>query len=299
MAFQHSPAIQSRAFIVIGTLATSDVDDDIMYQMLVAFKTALAQSSETDTTSVVSMLRCIYKVVPALSPSSKYFGPLFWLAVALLQSSHVAFYIQATDLLRQTLEISQAHEAFRGRSVTEVLMGGRMHLEETLGQLDQLLGLSFETSFSFSLASIIFKGIRHTALKGPAEAALQSLLRVTVQANRRTGGAAESTLHADALGYFLALIPLSTSRKNYERLLRACNVSDVDLGPDDAVPRISLDFLNIDDPNTALLMTSFIGAIISTAQGNDAETQILYTLLADIGTSFPEVVSMAYVFHSV
>ena len=174
-----------------------------------------------------------------------------------------------------------------------------MHLEETLGQLDQLLGLSFETSFSFSLASIIFKGIRHTALKGPAEAALQSLLRVTVQANRRTGGAAESTLHADALGYFLALIPLSTSRKNYERLLRACNVSDVNIGPDDAVPRISLDFLNIDDSNTALLMTSFIGAIISTAQGNDAETQILYTLLADIGTSFPDVVSMAYVFHSV
>src|SRR6202044_4201076 len=155
MAFQHSPAIQSRAFIVLGTLATLDVDDDFMYQMLVAFKTALAQSSETDTTSVLSMLRCIYKVVPALSPSSKYCTQLFWLAVALLQSSHVAFYVQAADLLRQTLEVLQAHNAFRDSSVADVLLESRMHLDETLGQLDQILGLSFDTSFSFSLASII------------------------------------------------------------------------------------------------------------------------------------------------
>jgi neurofibromin 1 len=302
MAFQHSPAIQSRAFIVLGTLATLDVDDDFMYQMLVAFKTALAQSSETDTTSVLSMLRCIYKVVPALSPSSKYCTQLFWLAVALLQSSHVAFYVQAADLLRQTLEVLQAHNAFRDSSVADVLLESRMHLDETLGQLDQILGLSFDTSFSFSLASIIFKGVRHSAnsgLRGAAEAVLRSLLRVTVRAIQPTDGAADGSLLPDALGYFLALIPLSTSRHAYERLVRECNVSGFETDTDNAVPRISLDFIGVDDSNTALMMTSFVGAMLTTAQGDDTETQILYTLLADVGAVFPDIVAMAYVFHSV
>lgn len=277
-------------------LATSDVDDDFMYQILVALKTALAQSNESDTTSVVSMLRCIYRMVPALSPSSKYFSLLFWLAVALLQSSHVAFYVQATDLLRQTLETMQAHNAFCDASVAEVLLDGRIYLEEPLGQLDHLLGLSFETSlsFSFSLASIIFKGVRHSVLKGSAEAVLWSLLRVTIRANQQTDDAIKSSRIFNALGYFLALIPISTSRNAYERLLQECNVPGHEIDSDYARRRISFDFINVDDANTALLITSFVGAILSTAQGDDVETQILYTLLADIGAVAPDIVSMAY-----
>lgn len=295
MAFQHSPAIQSRAFIVLGTLATSDVDDDFMYQMLVAFKTALAQSNETDTTSVISMLWCMYKVVPALSPGSKYFSQLFWLAVALLQASHIAFYVQATDLLRQSLEMLHAQKAFRHESVAEVLMEGRVHLEETLGQLDQLLGLSFDTNFSFTLAAIVFKGVRHTILRSAAEAALRSLLHVTVHADQHVDDTPQDTLHPDALGYFLALIPFSTSPKTYERLIQECNVPGIATDRDAIVPRISLDFIGVEDPTTALLITSFVGAILMTAQGDDAETQVLYTLLSDIAAVFPDIVSMAYV----
>ena len=55
-AVQVSPAVQARAFIVLGALATSDVDDDFFYQMLVALKTALSQFNDADTLAVVSML---------------------------------------------------------------------------------------------------------------------------------------------------------------------------------------------------------------------------------------------------
>ena len=37
-AFQLSPAIQTRSFVSLSILATSDVDDDLLYQMLVALK---------------------------------------------------------------------------------------------------------------------------------------------------------------------------------------------------------------------------------------------------------------------
>lgn len=296
MAFQHSPAIQSRAFIALGALASSDVDDDFMYQILVAFKVAMAKCSETETASVVCMLRCIYKVVPALSPGSKYTGPLFWLAVALLQSSHIAFYPQATELLQQTLEVLEANTAFYGRTVPEVLFDARMHLEETLDQLDQLLNLSFDGNFSFSLAAIIFKGVRIAGLKGFAEPVLRSLLRITVQCNPPAEQTISGFINPDALGYFIALVPLSNTPQNFERLVMDSNVpGDWDVDQDGGVPRISVDFLGVEDETVALLIVSFVGAMISNAQGDDAETEMLYTLLSDVGAAFPSIVAMAYV----
>jgi len=78
------PTIQFRAFVVLGELAKAEVDDDFFYQMLVAFRSTLIRTTDS-TISVVSMLRCIRNVVPALQPGSRYLGPIFWLAVALLQ----------------------------------------------------------------------------------------------------------------------------------------------------------------------------------------------------------------------
>ena len=296
MAFQHSPAIQSRAFIALGSLATSDVDDDFMYQIVVAFKVALAKCSDTETASVVCMLRCICQVVPALSPNSKYTAPLFWLAVALLQSSHIAFYSQATELLRQTLLVLEEHQAFVAHTVPEILYDARMHLEDTLDQLDHLLGLSFETSFSFSLSAIIFKAIRHSGLKECAETALRNLLQVTVRHSPPPDHTATGSINPEALGYFLALIPIAKTPQLYLELVESCNVpGHWDLDREDSVPRISIDFLGIEDEATALLAVSFVGAMLANAQGDETETEMLWTLLSDVGGVFPDVVAMAYV----
>lgn len=296
MVFQYSPAIQARGFIALGTLGTQDVDDDLMYQMLVAFKTALAASNETDTIVVVCMLRCIVKVVPALAHHSKYFDQLFWLAVALLQSSHFAFYIQATDLLRVTIETAYRHGLFEDTSVADVMMGGRHHLDGTLGQLDRLLGLSFESSFSYSLVCVIFKGMRHSGLKASTEAVLRVLLHVTIETVDLPDDEPDSSIHSSALAYFLALLPLCRTPPKYAQLLEEAGASDPDPPDMDVVPRINLDMLNLEKKDAALLLVSFVAAILTTAQGDDAETEMLYTLLSDVGHVYPEIVSMAYVY---
>lgn len=308
IAFQLSPAIQTRCFIALGTLVTAEVDDDFLYQILVALRSALQKANETHTTSVVSMLRCICKIVPLLPEGSRYLCPLFWLAVALLQSSHLAFYIEATCLLRITLESMEQQGMFRGASLLTVLLEGRMPLLEVTSQLDDILKIAFDSSLSFSLASIIFKGVRHSGLRDSAETVLRSLLCVTVrvqegEANQPSNGFRDS-LCPDALGYFLALLPLSTKTPAYRRLLGDCSIDEAWL-PDAGltefddneigVPHISPAFLAINDSNTALLVTSFIGTMLATAQGDDTETEILYSLLSDIANSFPETVSMTYV----
>ncbi|KAI9574812.1 hypothetical protein HD554DRAFT_2201766 [Boletus coccyginus] len=298
-AFQLPTAIQARAFLVLGTLATSEVDDDLVYQMLVAFKTALGQSTETDSIAVVCMLRCICKVVPSLPEGSRYLCQVFWLAVALLQSSYTSIYAEAADLLRATTETLELHRAFGENTIPNVLLDGRTQLEDTVCQLDRLLCLSFESSFSFSLAAIIFKGVRHSQLKSSAQTVLRSLLSVAVRCGEQPPEGAPYVLSPDALGYFIALIPFSTTRESYIKLLQDCRAEEFAPATrpsheSDFVPRVEIDMLPITDSTAALLVVSFVTTMLTTAQGDDAETEMLYNLLLDVSMAYPELLSMIY-----
>ncbi|KAJ7167823.1 hypothetical protein C8R46DRAFT_1350755 [Mycena filopes] len=312
-AFQYSPAVQMRSFTTLGTLLTQEADDDYLYQMLVALRTALQQASEQDSAIVVTMLRSLAKVVPALPDTSRYFASLFWLAVTLLESSHVVFYVEACALLSVTLESMRARGMFRHASVSTVLLEGRDPLEGVLSQFEAFLSISFDANFSFALASVLFKGMRASIVRAEAETVLRCLLNVTVRpyipeddddhipngANGHGFGGRES-LSAEALGYFIALLPVSATPNSYRRLLKESGIGEGMVpepgGIDDEAdaPRVQVSLLGIDGPATALLAASFIGAVVTSAQGNDAETEMLYCLLADIGEVWPEIVAMTY-----
>ncbi|KAH8096624.1 hypothetical protein BXZ70DRAFT_945419 [Cristinia sonorae] len=303
-AFQLSPAVQIRAFVSLGSLATSDVDDDLLYQILVAYRTALAQATDDDTLAILSMLRCICHVAPALPAQSRYLPQLFWLAVALLQSSLVGCYTEAILLLKATLERMSDQGLFRDKGVAATLLDGRQSLYEVAGQLDNILGLSFESSFSFSLSAIIFKGIRHAKLRDDAATAFRSLLRVTVRAcgePDHTDGPG-APICQETLGYFLALISVSTTPESFKTLLQDADVHgswyaedilSMDLEEDEAV-KIPPGLLGVNDSDDALFVVAFVSAMLTTSQGDDKETEMLYDILAQIAVSHPDIISMVF-----
>lgn len=223
--------------------------------------------------------------------------PGVWLAVALLQSSYTSVYAEAADLLRATTETLELHGAFDENTIPNVLLDGRTQLEDTVCQLDRLLCLSFESSFSFSLASIIFKGVRHSHLRSSAETVLRSLLSVAVRCGEKPPQGASYALSPDALGYFVALIPFSTTRESYIRLLQDCRAEEFTpytrpSHNSDFVPRIEVDMLPIMDNTAALLVVSFATTMLTTTQGDDAETEMLYNLLLDVSIAYPDLLSM-------
>ena len=299
-AFQQSPTIQTRSFVALAALAVSQVDDDFLYQILVAFMTALGQANESNAALITSMLRCMCKIIPAID-SSRYIGVLFWLAVALLQGSHVCIYAEASLLLQVTLKTMEEHGLFKHSSVQNVLLEAREPLESVASQLDDILKLSFETSFSFSLAAIIFKGLRHSTLKESAEAALRTLLQVT--AATYDPNVSLDLITDETLAYFVALLPVSTTTKKFHRLLKESKldiVRSVDVAipgdeDDGCAPWVTAELLNIHDSTTALLVASFVESILSTAQGDDAEAEILYGLLSTLSFLYPDIISMTYV----
>ena len=300
-AFQQFPAVQTRSFVALATLAVSQVDDDFLYQILVAFKIAFSKVNESNTAPITSMLRCMCKVVPALVGTSRYICVLFWLAVALLQGSHISFYAEASSLLQVTLRNMEVQGLFKNNSVQNVLLEAREPLEQITSQLDDMLKLSFETNFSFSLAAIIFKGLRHSSLKDSAEAALRTLLQVTAASYDPTMSL--DLITDETLGYFVALLPVSTTPKKFQQLLKEGKldiVQSVEIAIQDdydngSAPSVTAELLNIHDSTTALLVASFVESMLSTAQGDDSEAEILYGLLSSLSFPYPDTISMTYV----
>lgn len=298
-AFQLSPSIQPRAFVVMGALASSDVDDDLLYQMLVALRSAMKTADESDPRCAVSMLNCICNVVPSLPESSRYIGTLFWLAVALLQTSHAAFYKEACGLLCACVTTLASQNAFEERGFNATLLDARTGLEDISLQMDQMLYLSFDSDFSFSLAPVIFKGLRRPQFRESAVNVLRCLLTNAVAT--LTPPVDEATVPSEALGYFLALLPVSTTLQSYKQLLQEANVGTNWLPKKeqferiedrDRVPIVPFEVLGCQQPASALLATSLIGSILSSAQVDDAESQLLFSVLKDAASIYPEIVAL-------
>ncbi|KAJ2930404.1 hypothetical protein H1R20_g6694, partial [Candolleomyces eurysporus] len=306
-AFQISPVVQARSFVSLGALATSEVDDDFIYQIMVSLKTSLTRVQDNCIITIVSMLRCLCKLAPALEDQSRYVPLFFWLGVSLLQAGHPSFFEEASSLLTTSLELMEKQGLFRQHTVSSVLLEHRLPLDSVTQQLDDILGISFDSNFSIALAHIIFKGVRHSALKDSAEIMLRCLLQVTVRSDRRgmTNGSNKyrEVLSPEVLGYFLALLPFSSTTASYSRLLKESGIDDawhVDAGlpdpdrDDTSAPRLTTAFLNINDPHTALLVATVVGTMLGTAQGDDAETEMLYGLLAELAMSFPDIIYAVY-----
>jgi hypothetical protein len=246
------------------------------------------------------MLRCFTKLVPSLTVGSRFFPQLFWLGVALLQTGVRGLFIEAAELLKVALENMMSQGMFDERGVSSTLLQERTPMEEVSVQLDHMLSLSFDSSFSFSLAAILFKGMRHQSLKEAAGGALRSLLRIATRCKGGEGG--DATKRCDLLrfpGLFPGLDPtLHHTRKfqetprgrKYELRNRPRNPNPSE-GRD--LPQMPLTLLGICDSTTALLSTAFISSVLTTAQIDDIETEILYRILSDIGDKYPEVIALA------
>ncbi|KIJ57137.1 hypothetical protein M422DRAFT_219023 [Sphaerobolus stellatus SS14] len=312
-AFQICPYVQYRAFVVMGLLASSgmlEMDDDIFYQILVSLKTALISSVEQDSTAIMSILRCISRVVPGLSSESRYLAQIFWVSVALLQSTYIPIYEEAARLLEVTLERMHSLGLFTGQRLSAVLLDARTPLSHYTKQLDDLVNLSFDTNFSLSLASIVFRGIRTPSFMPVMCKTLRTLLRIgshtmDTQSGATTNGT-PSTLDEDVLGYFLALLPFSSTPSSYQELLQNAGVSTKWLstaGSDqsseevESMPMVNTDLLGLDpeDHDTALLVISFLFAMLDGFQGTEHQKAFIFNLLAQLAPGFPDIAAAAVV----
>ncbi|KAM3065146.1 Ras GTPase activating protein ira2 [Clarireedia jacksonii] len=160
-AFQSNPAIQPRAFTVMGCLAREDVDDDLLYQVLVALRSSIGRyMDDHDSELMVAIITALTKMMEKLPSTSRYGTQLFWLAISLVRLVPIGLFNCAAMFLDAVLINIGASGEFQDGHMISTLLQGRSPLEEAASQLDEIYGIHFTPeNFHFAVVACIVKGL--------------------------------------------------------------------------------------------------------------------------------------------
>lgn len=203
-AFQSNPAIQPRAFTVMGCLAREDVDDDLLYQVLVALRNSISRFvGDNDNEMLVAIVTSLTKMMEKLPTASRYGLQLFWLAMSLVRLVPLDLFNCATSFLEAVLiNINTSGELKNGRMV-QVLLQGRLPVEDPASQLDESYGVHFNAeNFHFAVCASLVKGLTDTVTKGTTLRTLSTFLEIA------SSSALEGRRFPDDLSYlpYLGLV---------------------------------------------------------------------------------------------
>ncbi|RKO91665.1 hypothetical protein BDK51DRAFT_19343, partial [Blyttiomyces helicus] len=280
-AFQYNPSIQPRAFVALGCLARNDVDDDLLYQILIALRGALTLFEDNESHLIVSIIMSLCSIVGGLPKDSRYLPSMFWLAMGLIQIGHVPIFHSALSLLLIVLRTLDAHGCFLKDGVAAALMRARKPIEEAAARLDLAVGIQFTTDFAFAASANLLKGLKHASTKTATTAVLSALLEITTKHSRfgASGGASRPDATDAAEPSSPAIDPiLPPTRVGRDRPPRLRKV---------------LDRLDLPDSSASMLAVSLMVTMLENA---DYETEVLfiYAFLAEAAVAIPDVFAVIY-----
>lgn len=292
-AFQFNPAVQPRAFVVLGYLGREEIDDDLLYQILVALRGALAIFNDSDPSLVTSIMMCLKNVVGSLPSNSRYLLQLFWVAVVLVEINTGPTFSMAVELLQAVLRALDTGGSFSDDTMVDVLLATREPFVDIARQLDGLCGVNFETHFSFAIAGILMKGLRYNDAKDTIYDGLSTFLEIERKQFAQDTFLEEGhVIESSTLGYMTALLPIAAKNDSLNELLRLAGLTETDIDSNTAKTYAGIfDKLDIPDNTTALLLISLLATILNAAD-NESERLLIYKLLSEAAVALPEVFSL-------
>lgn len=183
-AFQSNPAIQPRAFAVMGCLAREDVDDDLLYQVLVALRSSITRfMEEGDSEMLIAIITSLTKMMHKLPAASRYGMQLFWLAMSLVRLVPLPLFNCAALFLDAIVTNLATSGDFKDGHMVTTLLQGRIPLEDAALQLDQIYGIHFNIeNFHFAVLACLVKGLTDSVTKDTAVRVLSTFLEITSSA---------------------------------------------------------------------------------------------------------------------
>ncbi|KAH6603383.1 hypothetical protein Trco_008158 [Trichoderma cornu-damae] len=203
-AFQNDPAVQTRAFAVMGYLAHEEVDDDLLYQVLVALRNSIGQFGEDGNSEMlISVVTSLSKMMIKLPSASRYGLQLFWLAMSLVRLVPVGLFNCTAQFLEAVLTNISAVGNAAGEKIVPLLLQSRSQLEEAALPLDDAYGIRFDhENFHFAVCACLVRGLTDTSTRPTAIRVLSSFSEM---ANCTPPPGAKHDPTTDSLPY-LALI---------------------------------------------------------------------------------------------
>jgi neurofibromin 1 len=193
-AFQNNPAIQPRAFTVMGCLAREEVDDDLLYQVLVALRNSVGRFGEdSNSDMLVAIVTSLSKMMAKLPSASRYGLQLFWLAISLLRLVPSNLFNCTAMFLEAVLTNISTTGDMRGGGdkVVPYLLQGRAQLEEAALPLDEAYGIHFNAeNFHYAACACLVRGLTDSVTKTTALRVLSTFLEMNIPGRRGSSNAA-------------------------------------------------------------------------------------------------------------
>ncbi|KAL2257760.1 hypothetical protein VTK26DRAFT_9213 [Humicola hyalothermophila] len=180
-AFQNNPAIQPRAFTVMGCLAREGVDDDLLFQVLVALRNSVGRFSDDNSSDMlVAIITALSKMMAKLPSASRYGRQLFWLAVSLLRLVPPNLFNCTALFLESVLANISTSGDMRGDKMVPYLLQGRSRLEDAAVPLDEAYGVHFNfENFHYATCACLVRGLTDTVTRPTALRVLSAFLELT------------------------------------------------------------------------------------------------------------------------
>ena len=196
-AFQNNPAIQPRAFTVMGCLAREEVDDDLLYQVLVALRNSVGRFGEdSNSDMLVAIVTSLSKMMAKLPSASRYGLQLFWLAISLLRLVPSNLFNCTAMFLEAVLTNISTTGDMRGGGdkVVPYLLQGRNQLEDAALPLDDAYGIHFNSeNFHYAACACLVRGLTDGVTKTTALRVLSSFLEMTIPIKTGPGSSATTS----------------------------------------------------------------------------------------------------------
>ncbi|KAJ2813082.1 Ras GTPase activating protein ira2, partial [Coemansia furcata] len=291
--FVFNPAIQPRAFVLLGRLAAHDeVDDDLLYQTLATLRGALASFGETDESLPISVLLCLVNMVGNLPPDSSYLASLFWVGIAVMQMGHLPLYKVGLSLVAKVIRTLDSCGAFlpeNGDGFQHFLMAARVAVEKAADQVDDAVGISFRSSFSASLSLLLLRGMEDMSTKDEAyEIILQIIAIVSNCRKWQQADATNPERRCDLiLPYLILILPTANTRKELVHVFTLAGLTistDVKLSLEHGGYVRLLEHIHKSDiarncQSDYIIYPSILAAMLHKTRA-DQEIMILYSVLA-------------------
>ncbi|KAJ1821439.1 Ras GTPase activating protein ira2 [Coemansia sp. RSA 2598] len=291
--FVFNPAIQPRAFVLLGKLAAFDeVDDDLLYQTLATLRGALASLGETDEALPISVLLCLVNMVGNLPPDSSYLASLFWVGIAVMQIGHLALYKVGLSLVSKVIRTLDACGAFmpeNGEGFQHFLMSARVAVEKAADQMDEAVGISFRYSFCSALSLLLLRGMEDMSTKDEAYEVLLQIISIVASCRKwqQADSANPDRKYDLILPYLIIILPTAGVRKELVHVFTSSGLfinSDMKQNIEHGGYVRLLDQIHKIDiarkcQSDYILYPSILASMLHKTR-SDQETMILYSILA-------------------
>lgn len=302
-AFKPNPALQPRAFVSLGCLARHNrVNDELLvFQILLSLIDALNAFQEDDTELVVAIVMCLQRITVNMPNDSRFLRALFWIAVGLVQISHVDLFVVSVDFLEVVVRTLDSRGFFNEIPMAAFLMQSRQPLEGASKQLEALVGVQFTTNFSFAMAITLLRGLKHPLTKTATVRVLNTFLEIsssTKSAENKPVPTVDKRKEglSQVLGFLAPLLPIleETELKNilWSTGILNANIADAFSSASTVLPNL-FDLVIQLEPTTASLLSCLMVTMLQNAE-NEAESKFIYNFLNEIAVALPDVFMLVY-----